>query len=352
MRESRPRGGEGWPGAHRVALAGLLVLGAACSSEVPAPPLEGRALFVRERAGTVATAWIDLATGATGDLLAGAFPAAPDPLGKVALLVQSEDPPEGHRERLCTMPLPPAAGPCTALAPDAEFVRNPVWSADGAFVVYESSAASFRDLWRVAREGGEAHRLTDAPHGSFDPALSPDGSWLLFASSRDGDLELYRQPLGGGAAERLTTEAGDDRSPAFRPDGARIAYLSTRGPTTAVTTSLPDGGDASRLSPLTDGAVALSWSPDGRRLAVIVAGEGGAELLLIDAVRGLRLGSVPAIAANAPPAWTRGGDAALYAAPVEGRTLLHTVGADGVGARVLTTGAGADWLPRVSAPCP
>lgn len=356
MRESRPPWGEGRLAAHRGAAVILLAALGACATEAPAvapaeplPPLSGEVHFVRDHAGATSTWRLDLATGATSELGPG-FPAAPDPLGQVVLLVASEETAEGHRERLCTVSLPPAGGEfvCAALAPAAEFVRNPAWSPDGSFVVFESSAASFRDLWRAPRGGGEPTRLTDAPHGSFDPAVSPDGATLAFVSSREGDLELYTQPIAGGEAARRTLAAGDDRAPAWRPDGARLAWLATRGERVSVVTALPDGSDVAELSPETDGAIAFSWSPDGRRLAVLRSASIGAELVVVDAVRGLRLAGAPAVAANAPPAWTPAGDAVLFAAPVEGASRIAALRTEGGAVQVLTSGPGADWLPRAA----
>lgn len=351
MRESRSPWGEGPMAAHRVAAAAFVAgLGACASPEPAAPPpappaLRGSGLFVRETADGPATFALNLGTGAAERLGAG-FPAAADPLGRVALIVQSEGNEEAHQERLCVVSLTVAGGDCVPLAPAARFIRNPAWSPDGATLVFESSAASFRDLWRVPRSGGEPVRLTDAPGGSFDPAISPDGATLTFASSRDGDLELYRQPLAGGPAQRLTTAVGEDRVPAWRPDGGRLAWIAARGETNAVATALPDGSDVALLSPLTNGAVAFSWSPDGRRLAVLRATTpANHELLLVDAVRGLRLASTPAVAANAPPEWTRDGEAVLFASPEgkESRVAAFHVADSRVS--VLTTGA--DWLPRV-----
>lgn len=351
MRDSRSPWGEGRLAAHRGTVGALVALLGACASPEPAAPLpappalRGIGLFVRDAADGPATFALNLGTGATERLGAG-FPAAADPLGRVALIVQSEGGEDAHQERLCARWLTVGDGDCLPLAPAARFVRNPAWTPDGEAIVFESSAASFRDLWQVSRAGGDPVRLTDAPGGSFDPAVSPDGATLAFASSRDGDLELYRQPLGGGPAQRLTNAVGEDRVPAWRPDGARLAWIAARGDANAVATALPDGSDLARLSPLTDGALAFSWSPDGRRLAVLRASAPGAhELLLVDAVRGLRLASTPAVAANAPPEWTRDGEAVLFSSSAGQESRIAAFHLADSRVSLLTTGP--DWLPRV-----
>jgi hypothetical protein len=362
MGGSRPLGGDRGLAAHRGAAVGWFVLAGACAAEAPSPPgpaaaavevpLSGSVVYLSEASRTPTLMRADLATGHVDTLGGGLFPGATDPLGKLVVVVRSEETPAGHRETLCTIALGRVGGagaeaePCAPLAPPAEFVRNPAWAPDGAFVVFESSVVSFRDLWRVPRGGGAAERLTEAPHGCFDPAVSPDGGTLLFASSRDGDLELYRQPLAGGDAERLTSRAGEDRAPAWRPDGGRVAWLATVDGRSLVMTALPDGGDAVPLTPATEGAVAFSWSPDGRRLAVLAGGERG-ELRLVDAVRGLLLAHTPAAVANAPPAWSTDGARVFYAADGPSGSVIHAVDADGTHARAVTPGPGPEWLPRV-----
>ena len=47
------------------------------------------------------------------------------------------------------------------------------------------------DLWIVAREGGNATRLTAAPGVETDALFSPDGNQIAFTGQYDGNTDVY-----------------------------------------------------------------------------------------------------------------------------------------------------------------
>src|SRR6266540_2427034 len=47
------------------------------------------------------------------------------------------------------------------------------------------------DLWSVAREGGDARRLTSGPGIETDPMFSPDGSQIAFTGEYDGNVDVF-----------------------------------------------------------------------------------------------------------------------------------------------------------------
>lgn len=278
-----------------------------------------------------------------------AFPGPADPLGAAWLVVVHEEDPVSHAssEYLKTGPLDPASLAWGfGASHKATLVRNPVWSPDGTFLVFESSANSFRDLYRFERTGGLT-RLTDAPHGSFEPAISPNGLTLAFGSSRDGNAEIYTQPLAGGPARRLTENIADDRAPSWRPDGARLGWLATRDGHAQLWTMAPDGTDA---APLREGATEdlhFAWSPDGRFLAIATkTATNDVDLLVYDAVRGLQIGAFEEPGVEEQPAWSADSRWLAFAATRGGNTDLYLAHPDGTDLRRLTTDPGPDWLPR------
>src|SRR4026209_256047 len=54
------------------------------------------------------------------------------------------------------------------------------------------------DLWSVAREGGEASRLTTGVGREFSPLFSPNGQWFAFTGEYDGNVDGYVMPATGG----------------------------------------------------------------------------------------------------------------------------------------------------------
>ena len=50
------------------------------------------------------------------------------------------------------------------------------------------------DLWIVARDGGDARRLTSGIGAETDPFFSPDGTQIAFSGEYDGNQDVYVVP--------------------------------------------------------------------------------------------------------------------------------------------------------------
>ena len=105
------------------------------------------------------------------------------------------------------------------VSPDGRTVVFPVVSTDVDANKRSSS------LWRVAADGSDLRRLTDAA-GAKDgePHFSPDGKWVWFVSNRSGVYQVYRIAIDGGEAEKMTDEPQDVANLAISPDGKTLAY--------------------------------------------------------------------------------------------------------------------------------
>jgi tricorn protease len=75
------------------------------------------------------------------------------------------------------------------------------------------------DLWRVARTGGVAQRLTSHPGQEMYPSISPDGQWLAFSGQYEGPVEAYVMPLTGGLPRRLTFDGEGATVRGWTPNG-------------------------------------------------------------------------------------------------------------------------------------
>src|SRR5512138_1451877 len=75
------------------------------------------------------------------------------------------------------------------------------------------------DLWTVAREGGDATRLTGGTGTETDPSFSPDGSQVAFTGDYDGNIDVFVVPASGGVPKRLTWHPSPDRVLGWTPDG-------------------------------------------------------------------------------------------------------------------------------------
>jgi len=111
-----------------------------------------------------------------------------------------------------------------SVAAEAFMPRWPAISPDGRSVVFSFQG----DLWSVASDGGEAHRLT--AHEAYDahPVFSPDGRTIAFSSNRYGDSDVFIMPATGGAPTRLTFADTGERPCAFSSDGKDVLFASRR----------------------------------------------------------------------------------------------------------------------------
>jgi eukaryotic-like serine/threonine-protein kinase len=71
-------------------------------------------------------------------------------------------------------------------------------------------------------------RLTFGSGLQTDPTLSPDGRFVAYASDRAGDLDIWVQPVGGGDPVQVTGSPAHDTQPAWSPDGATLVFRSER----------------------------------------------------------------------------------------------------------------------------
>ena len=84
------------------------------------------------------------------------------------------------------------------------------------------------DLWRVARDGGEAEQLTNGVGVESDPYFSPDGKTVAFTGTYDGNTDVFVMPVGGGTPTRLTYHPGPDLTAGWSADGTSVLFSSRR----------------------------------------------------------------------------------------------------------------------------
>lgn len=146
----------------------------------------------------------------------------------------------------------------------ARLLRQPTISASQ--IAFEYGA----DLWVVARDGGEARRLTSTPAIESDPHFSPDGKWIAFTSNRAGVTAVYVMPAEGGEPHRITWSPAGEEARGWTPDGRSVLFSSGRvsAPTTYNKLfMIPMQGGVAKLLP---SAMAMrgAFSPDGKEVVV------------------------------------------------------------------------------------
>ena len=146
--------------------------------------------------------------------------------------------------------------------------RDPVWTRDGAAIVFASDRSGNYDLWRVtvAADGtaGTPARVLGTPQAETSPTVAPDGGLAFVRGSGQAQRVWVREA--NGQEHRLTTREQMENAPKFSPDGLRIAYISVTETgrrvyvrtVASLSESVANGdGNAERVA----------WSPTGDRLA-------------------------------------------------------------------------------------
>jgi len=140
--------------------------------------------------------------------------------------------------------------------------RQPVYSADGRWLLFSSNRSGNVDLWLRDMTTGRLSQLTDDPAGDWDPAFTSDGNSVLWSSNRGGHMEVWTSALDGSQARQVTDDGVDAENPTMTSDGEWIVYASSNDTKRGIWKIRPDGTDATLLAP---GSYLLpEVSPDGR----------------------------------------------------------------------------------------
>lgn len=151
---------------------------------------------------------------------------------------------------------------------DANGLETPRLSPDDRHVAVGRAVQGNQDLWIVDRD--RSSRFTfDAASDRF-PIWSPDGARLVFTSSRTGQYDLYQKVTSGaGAEERLVASEQTKIPTSWSPDGRFLLYHSIDPRTNADLWIVPVTGDRTARVFLKT-AFREAWgafSPDGRFVA-------------------------------------------------------------------------------------
>ena len=246
--------------------------------------------------------------------------------------------------------VPAAAAPAAAPVRELAFVRG---------------EASSSDVYVLREDGTGIRRLTRARGADYSPIWSPDGARILFVSSRDGDDELFVMDARGRAVRQLTRNTRLDLTPQWSPDGRLIAFASDRGrpgqPEIWVMRS--DGSNARRLVKTVDhpGWQDLQyspvWSPDGKRLIFSMAAADSNPELYVAGVdgKGLRRltrtrGGADVFGDDTMPDWSSDGATVLFVSNREQRSSdIWAMAPNGTAQKpVVRRPRTDDWNPRLS----
>jgi serine/threonine-protein kinase len=159
----------------------------------------------------------------------------------------------------------------TPIGNSAGSSQAPLWTADGARVLYRGTRKGTRNLyWRPVDGSGEEERLTSKPEVVQTPtSVSSDGRWLVFnegGPKQPGGTGIWVMRLDGDRTPQpLFPEPAGESDGQLSPDGKWVAYQAPVSSRQEIYVA-PFPGPGARHQVSTDGGTEPLWSRDGREL--------------------------------------------------------------------------------------
>ena len=143
---------------------------------------------------------------------------------------------------------------------------------------------------RCRPTGGTATRITDIFNDARQPTFSPDGKWIAFFAYRDGGYDLWAIAPDGTNQHKLTWGAFDDREPAWSHDGTRVAFSSDRGNPLGsdynIWTLDVRSGELTQVTKNPADDYMPTWSPDDKEIAFASTREDGQSVWAVNVADG------------------------------------------------------------------
>lgn len=225
------------------------------------------------------------------------------------------------------------------------------WRPDGRAITYSTYVPS---QIVVQELGGRPRAIAGGSGVYISPVFSPDGASVMYAHGVDEGVDLYVAPASGGSARRVSVGRGSDNvSPTFSPDGRRVAFTSGRAGHPEIYTMDADGTNVDLLTPLDVGESAYraspDWSPDGRLVAFQSRIAGQFQLLTVS-LRDRGLKQLTSDGSNDDPSWAPDARHLVFVSNRGGTRQLWVIDVESGRTRQLTRGPSARlpaWSPRL-----
>jgi Tol biopolymer transport system component/DNA-binding winged helix-turn-helix (wHTH) protein len=188
----------------------------------------------------------------------------------------------------------------------------PVWTQDGAEIIFPSSRGGLLNLWRISANGGSPQPVAGIGPVAFAPSIPRRGNLLAYVhpnvNSSIWQIRLSNETRPLGPATRLITSRGQNWRPNFSPDGKKVVFESDRLGYSDIWYCDGDGDNCVQLTSLHGTAGTARWSPDGHHVAFEVQLQHFYEIYVIDLPDGRpRLLPTFPKSDNGTPNWSRDG---------------------------------------------
>jgi len=146
---------------------------------------------------------------------------------------------------------------------------TPAWSpSDGKWIVYQSTRADGRALYRQVADGsGSPQQITEKAGAKMPSSWSPDGQVLAFTQGGGRGFAIWMLPMEGeGEPQVFISSTNDAAFSRFSPDGQWVAYRRRDRGQLQVYVSPYLEPEVKWLVSVDGGGAEPVWSPDGSEL--------------------------------------------------------------------------------------
>ncbi len=185
------------------------------------------------------------------------------------------------------------------------------WTPDGN-IVYTARIDQSLTVWTMDADGANARQITSAGFLDQNPLMTADGKFIVFQSNRSGATEIWRMNSDGSDLRQLTFD-GHNSYPHSTPDGRNIVYTHTSNGTNSAWRVSIEGGEAIQITDAESYNARVS--PDGNFIAYGHVASGKAKLAIMRITGGgpLKLFDVPSTYNfNGSIRWSRDGKFVSY----------------------------------------
>jgi len=144
----------------------------------------------------------------------------------------------------------------------------PAWINGGQELMFSSTRAGMKALWRVPARGGAAKLVSGSGPQTDNPSVSSSRGELAYEYSIEEEnlwrLDVEGRTLAKAAATALLAPKTSNLMPHFSPDGRKIAFESDRSGYEEIWICDADGTNPAQVTRLERYSGSPRWSPDGR----------------------------------------------------------------------------------------
>lgn len=171
-----------------------------------------------------------------------------------------------------------------AIGPHPFYDDQPVWSADGKKIAFNSDWTEEQQIYVMNSDGTSLTQLTFDSGVPNRPTWSPDGTKIATPVLMGGNYEICVMNADGSNRIQLTNTTANDELPAWSPDGKKIAFNSNITNNHEIYIMDADGSNLKNISNCSTAAdMSPTWSPDGKKIAFQSNRDGNYEIYVMNA---------------------------------------------------------------------